>query len=124
MKAVYSEEYFRKYRNELLGKYKKDCDFEYSLRILLTGMDFTMLPNEMREKAESAYIQIQAKKVYEVEKAELMKKMKMIKDIKAGRASLGYTSRTQEVNAWHDMNEGFEFSCFMLAEFRKKYGVE
>ena len=48
----------------------------------------------------------------------------MIQDIKAGRASLGYTTASQEVRAQHDLNEGFEFSCYMLAEFKRKYNIE
>lgn len=123
MKATHSEEFFRMYQDELFKKYRKDCDFEYDLKVLLMGIDFSALPKESREKAESIYIQMQAKKVYDTAKATLMKKMKTIKDIKAGRASLGYTTRTQEISEWHDLNEGFEFSCLMLADFRKKYNL-
>lgn len=122
MKAVHSAEYFEKYTESLFERYKKDCDFEHDLAILLP--DFSFLPEEAREKATKAVTKMNAQKVADAAKADLMKKMHTIKEIKEGRASLGYISKTQEVREWHDMVEGFEFSCFMLSKFRQKYGIE
>lgn len=121
--TFYPEEYYRKHQKELFEKYKKDCDYEHELKLLVSGIDFTNLPDEMREKAERICDQLQAKRIYEANKAELVKKMKMIREIKEGRASLGYISKMQEVREWHDLNEGFGFSCFMLAQFKEKYSL-
>ena len=121
MKATHTEEFFEKYEEALFERYKKDCDFEHDLSILLP--DLSCLPEEAREKATEAVTKMTAKKVADAAKANLMKKMRAIAEIKAGRASLGFISKTQEVREWHDMVEGFEFSCFMLAKFRQKYGI-
>lgn len=123
MKAVHTAEYFEQYKTLLFEKYRKDCDFEGSLKQEMIFNDFSALPEEVREKAEMACTQISAKKVYENGRANLTKTMRTIKEVEAGRASLGYTTMRQEISAMHDLVEGFEFSCYMLAEFRKKYNL-
>lgn len=121
MKAIHSTEYFEKYKDDLFKRYRKECDYEHDLAILLP--DFSELPAEAREKAEAVVTKMTAQKVVDVAKERLVKKMHSIKAIKDGKASLGYTTRNQEISAWHDLNEGFEFSCYMLAEFEHKYGL-
>lgn len=121
MKATHTKEYFEKHKAALFNRYRKDCDYEHDLSILLP--DFSLLPVEVREKAEAVATKMYAEKVAETAKQELVKRMRMIQDIKAGNASLGYTTMCQEVRAWHDINEGFEFSCYMLAEFKQKYNI-
>lgn len=122
MKATHTKEYYEKYKAVLSERYKKDCDYEHDLLILLP--DFSLLPAEAREKAEAVVIKMCAEKVAETAKQKLIERMRMIQDIKSRRASLGYTTVNQEVSAWHDLNEGFEFSCYMLAEFKRKYNIE
>ena len=117
-KTTHTKEYYEKYKAVLFERYKKDCDYEHDLLILLP--DFSLLPAEAREKVIKMY----AEKVAETAKQKLIERMRMIQDIKAGRASLGYTTASQEVRARHDLNEGFEFSCYMLAEFKRKYNIE
>lgn len=121
MKAIHTKEYFEKYREVLFKRYRKECDYDHQLSILLP--DLSALPAEQRAKAETAVAKMTAEKIVAVAKKELLKKMHMIQDIKAGRASLGYINQQQEVRAIHDLVEGFEFSCFLLAEFKNKYGV-
>lgn len=121
MKATHTAEYFEKYREQLFAKYEKECNFEYHLQISLP--DFSQFGQEVREKVEPVMVKMEAQKVADTAKEDLLKKMHMIKEIKAGRASLGYTTRVQEIRAWHDLNEGFEFSCYMLSQFKKKYGI-
>lgn len=121
MKALHTKEYFEKHKTDLFERYKRYCDFEHQLAILLP--DFSNLPEEDRLKAEAIVTKVNAKKVVADVTGKLLKDMQMIKDIKEGRASLGYTTTTQEVNALHELNERFEFTCFMLAEFKSKYGI-
>lgn len=121
MKAIHTKEYFEKYREELFKRYRKECDYEYKLSILLP--DFSALPAEQKTKAEAVVTKLTAEKIANSAKQDLVKKMRMIQDIKAGRAALGYTTEQQEKRAMHDLVEGFEFSCFMLAEFKRKYGI-
>lgn len=121
MKATHTKEFFEKYEAELFMKYKKQCDFENDLAMLMP--DFDMIPEEYREKAKSVVIKMEAEKVAKVATEELVKKMHMIEEIKSGHASLGFTTMVQEVSHMHDLVEGFEFSCYMLAQFKKKYKI-
>ena len=121
MKAVHTKEYYEKYRAELFEKYRGECDYETRLRWRLP--DFETLPEGAREKAKVVCTRVMAEQVAKAAKEELLKKMSMIKAVKSGRASLGFTTVQQETREWHDLNEGFEFSCYMLAEFKKKYGI-
>lgn len=121
MATFYRAEYYELYNDVLFKKYKKDCDFEHQLQILLP--DFSTIPEEARKIAEKTVTGIYAGKVAETATEDLLKKKGMIEDIKAGRASLGYISQTQEIREWHDLNEGFEFSCYMLKKFKEKYGI-
>ncbi len=117
----YREEFFKKYREELFKKYSKECDYEHKLLILLP--DLSALPAEQKAKAETVVTKLTAEKIANSAKQDLIEKMRMIQDIKSGRASLGYTTEQQEARAMHDLIEGFEFSCFMLSEFKSKYGI-
>jgi hypothetical protein len=121
MKAVFTEEYYKQQYDKFFQKYREDCDYEHDLQILTP--DFSMLPEEHREKAIEVATKITAEKVAKTAEEELIKKMNMIKDIKEGRASLGYISKRQEIIAWHDLQEGFEFCCYCLAQFKQKYGI-
>lgn len=121
MKPVHSKEYFEKYKESLFEKYKRECDFEYEMRLLLP--DFSAMPSEIVEKVKPMLERVAAKKVCLLAEEKLIRDMHVIKEIKSGRASLGYVSLTQEVRAWADMNECFEFSCYMLGEFKRKYAI-
>lgn len=121
MKARLSEEFYRKYQDRFFAKYKKDCDFEYHLKIRLMGMDFSIIPEGVREEAKAIITKTWAKEVYDASREKLVKKMHLIKEVEAGKAGLGYTNPAQKFEAMHDLREGFEFSCLMLADFKKKY---
>lgn len=117
MKATHTKEYFEKHREALFEKYERQCDFERRLKILLP--DLTTFPTAAVEIVTKMY----AERVAASAKEELLKKAHTIKEIRAGRASLGYTTVQQEVREWHDLNEGFEFSCYMLAEFKARHKI-
>ena len=121
MKAKLSEEFYRKNQDRFFEKYQKDCDFEYHLKIRLMRRDFSIIPEEIREQAKAIITKTFAKEVYDASREELVKKMQMIKEVEAGKAGLGYTNTAQKYQAMHDLREGFEFSCLMLADFKKKY---
>ena len=116
MKPTYSEDYYRKQMDRMMRKYGEDADLERQLKIFVDGVD---LPEQAIEVVKKMY----AQKVADACKADLIKKMNIIKDIRNGRAALGYTSERQEVEARHDLIEGFEFTCLCLADFQKKYGL-
>lgn len=122
MQATHSVEYFEKYQKHLFEKYHRDCDFEKDLSLLLP--DFSTLPDQVREQAVKITTKMYAQKVADKATEELKKKMAVIKSIRDGKSGLGFISLTQEVREWHDMNEGFEFSCWMLSQFKTKYNIK
>ena len=115
MKAVHGEEYFRKNMDVLMEKYRKHADLEKELRVMMMGLE------ELPEQALEVVRKMYAQQIADNCKANLLKTKKTIIDIKAGRASLGYTTLNQEISAMHDLVEGFEFTCLCLADFKKKY---
>ena len=121
MKPVHSKEYFEKYKETLFKKYKKECDFEHEMQLLMP--DFSSMPGDVAEKAKPMLERVAAKKVCALAEEKLFHEMRTIKEIQNGRASLGYISLTQEVRAQAEMNECFEFSCYMLGEFKRKYAI-
>lgn len=122
MKATHSSEYFEKYENVLFKKYQKECNFEHELNNAIP--DFSAISDvESREKAKEVVTKLEARRIAERATEKLIKKMREIQDIKSGHASLGFTTKNQEINFFHDLVEGFEFSCWMLAKFKKKYSL-
>lgn len=124
MKAVHTEEYFKKYEDHLFGKYERQCNFEHSLSKRVPDLSAADLTEEQKETARKAVEKIEAEKIAKEATKKLIEKRHMIEDIKAGRAGLGYAVKNQEVSAMHDLVEGFEFSCYMLAQFKKKHGIK
>jgi hypothetical protein len=123
METIHNEKYYEKHQEALFEKYRKYCDFEKDLKILMPDFSNLPLTKEELAKAIEISIGITANKIAEMTKADLMKKMHQINEIKNGKACLGYTSRQQEVSEWYDMQEGFEFTCYMLGKFKRKYGI-
>ena len=119
MKAQHSEDYFMKYDSDLLKKYARTADFEGSLRLRIS--DLSSLSEEMKSKALPVLQTRAAMIIVEESEKDLKCTMRMIKELKAGKASLGYTTKVQEVCTMHDIVEGFEYSCFKLAQFKRKY---
>lgn len=123
MKTIHNEAYYSEHQDALFKKYKKHCDFEHDLKILIPDFSNLPLTKEELAKAIEISIGIMANRIVENAKADLLKKMHQINEIRNGKACLGYTSRQQEVSEWHDMQEGFEFACYMLGKFKRKYGI-
>ena len=121
MNTIHNEKYYSEHQDALFKKYRKHCDFENDLKILIP--DFSNLTKEERAKAIEISIGVTANKIVENAKVDLMKKKNQINEIKNRKASLGYANRRQEVSEWYDIQEGFEFTCYMLNKFKRKYGI-
>lgn len=124
MKATHSQEYFEQYKNDLYAKYHDMCDYESRLTFYLSCISKLDISEDIRVKLLPIYTTQYAQRIADDAKDQLIKKMYMIKRIENGEASLGYTTYVQEISAKHDLVEGFEFSCYMLSEFKKKYSLK
>ena len=117
-KTMFTENYYRNMWDRLAEKYTKN-DPEKDLEIMMKAYRDLDLP----ESAKEVILQIEAKRVYDFISDTLKGTLRTLNAILSGKASLGYTTKIQEVQAMNDLREGFEFDCLRLADFRKKYNL-
>lgn len=117
-KTMYTENYYRDLWDRLSEKYTKN-DPEKDLEITMKAYRDLDLPKQ----AQEVILQIEAKRVHDFISNTLKGTLRTLNAILSGKASLGYTTKKQEVQAMHDLREGFEFDCLRLADFRKKYNL-
>ena len=119
MKSQHSEKYLRDNWDRLIKKsiVNDYMNLEEELSDYMKIFDDTELPDSAKDilrKTKAQEIANRAKKV-------LIDRMNFIKNVNEGNASLGYTTRIQEVQEMHRIVERFEFNCLQLADFNKKY---
>lgn len=114
MKALHTENFYRKYWGEFQSKSKMNLDRELKWRT--DGMN-DVLDAENLKRA----MKVVAKLIADEAEAELRKTMKMVQDLEAGRSSLGYTHELQEVAEMARLRRMFEFDCLQLRDFREKW---
>ena len=121
-KNLFSENYYRAMWDRMAEKHTVN-DPERNLKIALSGYCFDTLPEDKRDQAMEVVKEIEAQRVYSFLSDSLKGTMKTIIAIQTGKASLGYTTQRQEIEAMHDLVSGFEFDCLRLADFKKKYNL-
>ncbi len=118
MKANFTEQYYKDNFERCIKETK--IDLEADLEQSINFLDGTDLPEEAIEKVKAVY----AKKIAEKFKEELIKRMQVIKNVESGNASFGYVTEAQEVKARFEYRRYFEFGCYYLAVFKKKYNIQ
>lgn len=121
MKAVFSEEYYRKNWNRFLQRVPGEnfIDLEKELSASMRTYEEINFPGE----ALSVIQRVEAKKIADKCFALVQKEKKTIIEIEAGRASLGYTTQRQEIEARAELRKRFEFNCLQLRDFKAKYAI-
>ena len=99
--------------------YADSADLETKLEKAMVIYTASNLP----EAALAIIRKEEAKKIADRCKADLIPKKEAIERIEAGKASLGYTTKQQEVAAFRRLVECFEFTAISLAIFKKKYDI-
>lgn len=120
MKALYSEEYYRSRWDEMLASARG----EHGINLEKELADKMSAYNEALKDTPEALEILKNKVAGEiVEKATrlVVAEMEVIKNIEAGKASFGYTTQTQEVQAQAEYRKRFEFNCLQLADFKKAH---
>ena len=121
MKTAYSKEY---YKNESVRSRikasRRAIDLEQKLEsamLIFSNVDFGKDQNEILTK-------FYAKQIYDEARKELVEdKQLYVKVRKEGGNCLGYTKRSQEINAVCEIIEVFEYNCLILKEFKEKYCI-
>lgn len=114
--TLFSENYYRENWEKLSKKYP-DNDPDKDLATCMEVYADAGIGHDAMEKI----MNIEARKVYDVHKDALKKTRNALVRILSGKASLGYTTKRQEIEKMRDLRIGFEFDCVRLADFRKKY---
>lgn len=122
MKATFSEEHYRRNWDRFLEKVPGEhyINLEEALEREMTVYKGA----ELTEEAIQVIAKLEAQKLADKCLALVMKEMKTVKDLRAGRASLGYTTERQEYKARAELVERFEFNCLQLRDFKAKYGLQ
>jgi len=125
MKAVHSEEYFRKYWDKLLPKNNLSNN-KHHINLEAWLEDRMEVYKDCDGVAEEAIIiirNIEATKIADECEKMLRDDMRIIKAVNEGKATFGFTTMNQETAHRADFVERFEFNCLQLADFRKKYNL-
>ena len=116
MKAHYSEKYYRDNWERFI-KQSPESDYmnlEYALEYELKIFD-----KSTAEKLRHIY----AERIYASAITFLKRQMVTIQELESGKASLGYTTKTQEVRELHRTIQRFEFNCLQARDFKEKYSL-
>lgn len=112
--AVYKENW-----SSFMAAYSDTADLESKLENTMKAYREHNLP----EQAISIIAKMEAQKIAEACKKDLLQKKQSIEDIESGKATLGYTTMLQEIAARRELIERFEFTAINLAIFKKKYEI-
>lgn len=120
MKALFSEKYYRQFWDRFLEKVPGDdyINLEDELKF-----EMHFYPDTLPAEALQALEKIKAKEIANRCKELCLKEMETVKALEAGKASLGYTTQSQEIHARAEFRKRFEFNCLQLRDFKEKYRI-
>lgn len=122
MKATFTAEHYKMIWAEMIkptiGEHYRNLEAELAKEIEIYETA------GISEQALETIRKMKAQEIADDCKAMLIEDMKIAKKIREKRANFGYTTVNQEIQAQHRFAERFEFNCFQLAEFKKKYNLK
>lgn len=121
MKALFSEEYYRKYWESFLEPVPGNdyINLESELKKTMKHYENAELP----QNAIDMIVKIEAEKIAAKCEKLVYSQMKRVKDILDGNASFGMVTEWQEIEQRAELRKRFEFNCLQLRDFRKKYNL-
>lgn len=119
MKATFSEEYYKMFWEKFLVKVPGNDYFNAEEKLSSAMSVYENIG--LSEDQYKAVKKLEASKIAEELNVLVHKELQVAKDIKAGKASFGMVTKSQEISAEADFIKRFEFNCLQLREFRKKY---
>ena len=121
MQATFSKEYYIKYWDRFL-EYTPDPNYfnlEDSMERAMRVYHEVGVPEDKMEP----FIKMEAEKIRNYAYSICKKMQKTLEEVNAGKASFGFTTKTQEIRERADYTKRFEFNCLQLAVFCEKYGI-
>ena len=119
MKSLFPAEYYKENYERFI---KPSNDRHYvNLNENLNRKIETLRKNGCPENAIPIVKKIEAEKLYNEWYKILKEDMKIVKEVREGKASFGFTTYRQEYEARAKFEKRFEFNCYQLAEFKKDH---
>ena len=118
MKTRYSAEYYEKNTKSFETKNgvihpEKDLENKMS----------TFNKNDFSEQDLERITQVMAEQLSEQLKKKLLEQKELYVRVIKNSSCLGYTTKTQETQEAHRIITIFEYNCYKLSQFKKKYNL-
>lgn len=118
MKTMYSEEYYS--NNAIIFEGKRGVITpEEDLAYKMSAFDKNCFSDEDWENI----LRVVASKIVESLSKELLEKKQLYIRVRKGSSCLGYVSAAQETREAHKIIQTFEYNCYKLAQFKKRYNL-
>lgn len=121
MKPLFSEQYYKDHWDKFLERVPGDdyINLEGELEKALAVFK-GILTDEQIKAVEPIY----AKPIAEKGHTLVLKELKTMKEVLAGEAGFGYTTKRQEIDAQYRFRTRFDFNCLQLREFKKNHNID
>ena len=119
MKAHLSGEYYQMYWDKFMQRVPGDqyMNLEADLALEIKPYQAAGIPADALAVIEGMV----AAQIIDRADRKCHEQMATIKRIESGEASFGHVNRSQEIRARAEFRQRFEFNCYQLSVFRKKY---
>lgn len=118
MKTMYTIEYYARNEEEFVGK-RGTVNPEKELANMLSAFVREAFPNDQW----GIITQVLAKQVANTITAQLLEDKKLYQKVRKNPGCLGYTTKFQETQEAARIITVFEYNCYKLSQFKKKYDL-
>lgn len=121
MKPLFSREYYMKNWDRFIQRVPGDnyINMGEELERSMKPYAEAGLPDDALKVIEK----MEAKRIMEKADKLVRSQMATLIAVENGKASFGYTTQFQEIEARANYRKRFDFNCLQLALFREKYGT-
>ena len=120
MTTMHTREFFEKNFERFINTDKNQSDYfnlEEALDKRMAIIADAGLDADSLDKTKKVF----AKQIADDFRTKLNERMGDIRRLESGEASLGHTTRAQEISEMNRLVTRFEFNCYQLSLFKQKY---
>ena len=118
MKTMHTIEYYARNEEKFAGK-RGTVNLEKKLANMLSALVREAFSNEQW----GIITQVLAKQVANTVTAQLLEDKKLYQKVRKNPGCLGYTTKVQETQEAARIIAVFEYNCYKLSQFKKKYDL-
>ena len=123
MESLFSESYYLQ-KWDIYMEIYEEADLEKKLKKRLKVIDSMPISEADKAKAYKVAEDVEARKIASECREEMLKRAAMIKSLLSGKASLGYTTKQQNIEQIRYLRSKFDFTCLALREFKKAHNIQ